>query len=96
MKGINMEIYEKNKNVIIEIPALDLDIKDIKIDIKKNILKIAGNKKITKEAKQEGYYAKEEKQNSFLNEVQLPFEVDETKAKSTFKQGILRVSVPKK
>jgi len=91
-----MEIYEKGKNIIIEIPALDMDLEDIKINIKNNHLKIQGNKKITKEAKKEGYYAKEEKENAFLNEVELPFKVDESKMKTMFKQGVLRVSVLKK
>ena len=97
MEGeIKMEIYEKGKNIIIEIPALDMNLEDIKINIKNNHLKIQGNKKITKEAKKEGYYAKEEKENAFLNEVTLPFEVQGDKAKKIFKQGILMISMPKK
>ena len=91
-----MEIYEKGENIVIEIPALNLDIKDIKIDIKNNILKIKGSKKISKEAKQEGYYAKEETESAVYNEIQLPFNIQEDKAKKIFKNNVLKIIVPKK
>ena len=93
---LKMELYEKGKNLVIEIPALEMDMKDIHVTIKDNFLKITGSKKTIKEAKKEGYYAKEEKENSFLNEFTLPFKVQEGKAKTELKQGIFRIIVPKK
>jgi len=93
---MKMEIYEKGKNVVVEIPALDLDMKDIEVDIKKDCLKVKCSKKITKEAKKEGYYAKEEKEKLFYNEVKLPFSVKADKVKKELKQGVLKISVPKK
>ncbi len=91
-----MELYEKEKNIIIEIPVLDLEMRDIKINIKNDSLKIEGSKKISKEARKKGYYAKEEKESAFYNEVRLPFEVQGKKAKTSLKQGILKIIVPKR
>ena len=91
-----MQIYEKGKNVVIEIPALDLDLEDIIVEVSGDSLKINGKKKISKEARKEGYYAKEEKESSFVNEFTLPFKIDETKIKTELRDGILRLVVPRR
>lgn len=61
----------------------------------RGILTIKGEKKTEKEEKAKNYYYMERSSGSFYREIPVPEGADGDKAKAAFKNGILKVNIPK-
>ena len=59
-------------------------------------LRIRGEKKYQREENEKGQYRMERSYGSFERAIPLPVEVDEAKAKAEFKNGVLRLTLPKR
>lgn len=77
----------------IEIPGVEK--KDIKIDIQDNNLKIKVERKDEIKIEKEGYLKAERSYKGFYRSIYLPKKVVPEKAKSSYKDGILEVIIPK-
>ena len=96
IKSPKMDIYETDKEVIAEVELPGVDPKKIDVKIEDNVLKIEARVEEKKEEKGRGYYRKELSSGYCKRAISLPIEVKEDKAKAEYKDGILRVSIPKK
>ncbi len=76
-----------------ELPGLTK--KDIEITLENNLLKLSGERRFEKDAKEENYHRIERSYGSFLRTFSLPSQVDPEGVKAAFKDGILTVEVPK-
>jgi HSP20 family protein len=95
IRSPRMDIYEDAGNVIAEVELPGLDPKDINIEVKDNFLKVEAKTGEKKEEKKKGYYRKEMSQGFYRRVVPLPVEVKGEKASATYKEGILKVAIPK-
>ena len=91
-----VDIKETNKEVDVSAELPGLEAKDIDISISDNILTLSGEKSKEAENKGEGYYRMERIYGSFHRSVMLPTEVESDNVKAVFKNGILRITIPKK
>jgi HSP20 family protein len=89
-----MDIYEDNGNVIAEVELPGTDPKNIKVEVKDNILKIEAKTEEKKEEKRKGYYKKELSKGYYKRAVPLPVEVIGEKADASYKEGVLKVIIP--
>ena len=80
-------------HVAAELPGLDE--KDFSVEVEANRLILRGEKKNTHESKGKGVYYSECSYGSFMRAVPLPSEVDANNTKATYKNGVLRVDLPK-
>src|SRR6266567_90639 len=85
---------DKEIKVSAEIPGVEP--KDIDVSVEDGILTIKGEKKYEREEKEKGQYRMERSYGSFERTIELPAEVDESKAKAEFKKGVLRLTLPKR
>lgn len=90
-----MDVYEDKDNVIVETPLVGIDPSKVNIEIEDNILKISGQSSHKSEVDDKNYYRKEVRYGSFFRAVSLPKAVVGDKAEANYKDGILRISVPK-
>lgn len=92
----SVDICETEDAVIVtaEVPGMKKD--DIKISIQDNVLMLKGEKHQEKEAKQENYHRLERVYGSFRRSFSLPASVDASKVKASYKDGVLRIELPKK
>jgi HSP20 family protein len=90
-----MDIYEEKGNVIAEIGLPGVDPNDIDVEIENNVLKLEAKTEKEEEKKDKGYYRKELSQGYCRRAVPLPVEVIGEKAEASYKDGILKVVVPK-
>ena len=90
-----VDIYDTDKAIIInaELPGLNKD--DIALDIKENILTLKGERKIAQEIEEESYYRRERCFGTFERAFTLPSAIDPEKITANFKDGILKVEIPK-
>lgn len=77
-----------------EIPGVDA--KDVDVGVEDGTLTIKGEKKYEREENEKGQYWMERSYGSFERTIPLPTEVDESKAQAEFKNGVLRLTLPKK
>lgn len=85
---------DREVKVTIEIPGVDK--KDIDLNATENSLEVSAEMKEEEKEEKEGYIRKERRYNKYYRAFALPEEVDPTKAKTTFKNGILQIVLPKK
>lgn len=90
-----MDVYEDQDNVIVETPLVGIDPSKVNIEIEDNILKISGQSSHKSEVDDKNYYRKEVRYGSFYRAVSLPKSVVGDKANAVYKDGILKISVPK-
>ncbi len=85
---------ENEYSVICELPGIEQ--KDIDLSIASNVLTIKGTKKDEKEEKKGKYYRKESWSGSFQRTLPLPVSVNTEKINAELKDGILKITLPKK
>jgi len=90
-----MDVYEDNGNVVAEAELPGVDLKDISVEVKDNILILEAKKEEKKEEKKKGYYRKEMSRGFYRRAVPLPVEVVGEKSQADYKEGILKVVIPK-
>jgi len=91
----NIDVAETDDNVIVtaELPGVKQD--DVSISVLNDVLTLKGEKKEEKEIKRENYHRIERSYGSFQRSVSLPTGVQADKAKATYKDGVLTVTIPK-
>jgi HSP20 family protein len=72
-----------------------VDKKDISIDLKDRVLTLSGERSYEKEAKEENYYRRERSFGKFQRAFTLPADVDSDRINAKFKDGLLRIEIPK-
>lgn len=91
-----MDVYLENENLVVEMPLPNVnpDKVDISID-DQNVLTVKGKVEKKTEIDDKNYYRKEVKIGSFYRSVALPVPVQSDKAAADYKDGILKISIPK-
>ncbi len=90
-----VDIHETKKEVVITMDVPAIDPKEVSISIADDRLTIKGERKREEETKEETCYRTERVYGTFQRIVQLPVEVVGDKAKATYKDGVLKITVPK-
>lgn len=90
-----VDLYQDNDNVYAEMPLPGVNINEVDISITNDILTVEGSKEQKTEVDDKNYYRKEVKVGSFHRSVALPASVNGDKAEAEYKNGILKVTVPK-
>lgn len=85
---------EKEVQVCAELPGIES--KDIDVNVTDDELTIRGEKRSERGSDEEGRHWTERTYGSFERVIPLPAEVDGAKAKSEFKNGVLRITLPKR
>ena len=92
---VDLDLYQTENDVVIEasIPGINPD--DINISVAGEVLTIKGEVKQEKETKEADYHIKERRYGSFSRSVTLPTQINAEKAAADFKNGILKLTLPK-
>ncbi len=92
----SVDVWEDKDNIYVEADIPGFEQKDISLNLKGDNLIISAKKDETKEEKKKNYYRCERYQGSFYREVILPSNIDASKIKAGYKNGVLKVTLPKK
>ena len=90
-----VDMYQDEKNVIVEAQMAGIDPDNVAISIENDILIIKGDSEKISEVDDKNYYKKEIKRGSFYRTIQLPTHVAGDKAEAEASDGVLKIIIPK-
>ena len=91
----SLDVSETKDEYVVKAEIPGIDPKDIDISLSDGMLTIKGEKKQEKEEKEENYHLVERSYGTFTRSIQLSGEVQAEKIKAEYKNGILKVVLPK-
>jgi len=91
----SLDVAETKNDIVVKVELPGMDQKDINITLSDGHLIIKGEKKQEKEEKEENYHFIERSYGTFTRSVQLPKEVKHDKISASYKNGVLKVVLPK-
>lgn len=91
----SLDVTETKGDLVVKAELPGMDPKDIDISLSEGVLTMRGEKKQEKEEKEEGYHLIERSYGSFIRSVRLPKDVQSNRIEASFKNGVLKVVLPK-
>ena len=91
----SLDLSETKDEFVVKAEVPGIDPKNIDISLSEGMLTIKGEKKQEKEEKDENYHFVERSYGSFIRSVRLPGQVQGDKVKASYKDGVLKVALPK-
>ena len=90
-----VDIIEDEKEYLVKADLPDVKKEDVKVTVENNVLTITGERKFEKEEKDKKYHRIERSYGNFLRSFTLPDGADGSKVNAEFKDGVLKVHLPK-
>ena len=90
-----MDVYEAEDNVVVEATLAGINPDDVDIKVHDDVLTLEGKRETASEIDEKNYYRKEVRSGSFNRSVILPASVQADKAKASFDNGLLKITLPK-
>jgi HSP20 family protein len=91
-----VDIYETDGEIIVKAELPGVDRKDITLHLENNVLTLRGERRFEKETKEENYHRIERSYGGFSRSFSIPATVDEDNIRADYKDGILKIALPKK
>ncbi len=90
-----VDIEEDKDNYIVRAELPGMRKENIKISVRGSLLSLSGERAYESEDKGKTYHRIERSYGKFVRHINLPNEIDESKVKATYQDGILTVTLPK-
>ena len=90
-----VDMFDDDDKIVIKAELPGMDKKDISVDIENRVLTLSGERNYDNEVKEDNYYRRERAYGRFKRAFNLPADVDSDQIKADFKDGVLKVEIPK-
>jgi HSP20 family protein len=91
----SVDISEDAKEWLVKADLPEVKKEDVKVTVENGLLTITGERKFEKEEKDKKYHRIERSYGNFLRSFTLPDAADGSKVNAEFKDGVLKVHLPK-
>ena len=91
-----VDIFETEGEIVVKAELPGMERKDITLNLEKNVLTLKGERRFEKETKDDNYHRIERSYGSFSRAFSIPATVEEDKIRAEYKDGVLRIVLPKK
>jgi HSP20 family protein len=91
-----VDIYEDEQSFMIKAELPEVSREDVKVGLNDNVLSISGERRVENEDKREGYHRIERSYGQFYRSFTLPPNVNAEAINAEFKDGVLRLTLPKR
>ena len=91
-----VDIFEHEGKLVLKAELPGIDPKQVDVRVENNVLTLRGERKFESEVKREQYHRVERAYGTFSRSFTLPNVVDTANIKAEFKDGVLRVTLPKR
>ena len=90
-----VDIQETDREYLLKAELPEVKKEDVKVTVENGVLTIQGERKKEKEEKGKKFHRIERSYGTFLRTFSVPVDAEESKVAADFKDGILRVHLPK-
>jgi HSP20 family protein len=91
----SVDVSETAKDVVVRAEIPGMDPKNIDVSVHGDVLTLRGERKKEHEEKGEDFHRIERSYGAFSRSIRLPAEVDANKVNATYKDGVLKINLPK-
>lgn len=91
-----VDVYEDENAFLIKLELPEVNKNDVKVSLNENTLSISGERRVENEEKRENYHRVERSYGQFYRSFTLPPNVDTQAINAEFKDGMLRLTLPKR
>ena len=91
-----VDIFETEGEIVVKAELPGMERKDITLNLEKNVLSLKGQRHFEKETKDDNYHRIERSYGAFSRAFSIPATVDEEKIRADYKDGVLKIILPKK
>lgn len=91
-----VDIFEGENEYVIKLELPEISREDVKVNLNDQTLSISGERKIENEEKRDGYHRIERSYGQFYRSFTLPPNVNTGAIDAQFKDGVLRLTLPKR
>lgn len=95
-KKMATDITQDKDNVYVEMELPGVKPENIEVNVEDNVLSVRARQEEKKEEKKKNYYRKEIYRGNFERQIELPCVVKGDKAKAEYKDGVLKIVLPKR
>ncbi|MFB3902772.1 MAG: Hsp20/alpha crystallin family protein [Acidobacteriota bacterium] len=89
-----IEAFEREGQFVVRADLPGLRREDVKIEVEEDSIVLQGERRQERQEEREGFYRSERAYGSFYRMIPLPPGVDVEKAKASFRDGVLEVTMP--
>jgi len=93
--GPVVDVSESEDEFVVRAELPGIRQEDVKVSVDSNTMTIKGEKKLVREEKEKTYHRMERSYGTFERTFSLSNRVDSSKAKASFKDGVLEIRLPK-
>ena len=90
-----VDIYDNDRNIVIKAELPGMEKKDIILQVNGRVLTLKGEHSSENEVKEDKYHRRERSYGKFERVFTLPAEVDPDKITADYKDGVLKIDIPK-
>ena len=91
-----VDILERGNEVVLKVDLPEVSQDEIDIRVEENTLIIQGERRLIKDASEENYIQIERPYGTFRRTFSIPRTIDPERIKASYKDGVLRVVLPRK
>ncbi|HUK90375.1 MAG TPA: Hsp20/alpha crystallin family protein [Blastocatellia bacterium] len=91
-----VDVYEDENTFIIKLELPEIKREDVKVTLDKNVVTVSGERRLENEEKRDHYHRVERNYGRFFRSFTLSPNANVEAISAEFKEGVLRLSVPKK
>jgi HSP20 family protein len=90
-----VDVYDNDNNIVIKAELPGVDKKDIVVHVNGGLLTLKGERSSENEVTEDKYHRRERSYGKFERVFTLPAEVDPDKITADYKDGVLKIHIPK-
>jgi HSP20 family protein len=91
-----VDVYEDENAFLIKVELPEVSREDVKVNLSENTLSISGERRFENEDRRDGYHRVERSYGQFYRSFALPPNVNAEGISAQYKDGVLRLTLPKK
>ena len=91
----NMDVVDRDKEIIVKAEVPGIDKEDLEVSISDRNLTIKGKSRKEEKTEEGEVHRREIRSRSFSRMIALPADVDSKKAKASYKDGVVELTLPK-
>lgn len=89
------EVFEEDDRIVVKLEAPGMERQDFDLEVRNEVLLVRGEKRAAREERRGHYHVMERAYGRFERAIPLPIGIDESGARATYRQGVLRITLPR-